>query len=217
MDCHICNKVCNSFIHQKTGIQYYHCEECEYIFKSPKCYQNFEKQKERYNLHQNSERDEGYRAYFKHFLKFILPNISLSDIHRALDFGCGCTSLLAQLLEDKGINCDYYDPIYYPDNLDIVKKYDLIVSTEVFEHLHNPKEVFKELLDRLNDNGYLAIQIEFHTNDQVTFQKWWYPQDTTHIVFFRAKTFSVLCDIYNCRYITDNGKNMVLLKKNSPF
>ena len=212
MNCHICNQKTVSFKHDKTDIKYYHCKSCEYIFKSPECYQDFEGQKERYNLHENNEEDTGYIAYFQRFLDFTLPLVGKPQ--DALDFGCGRTSLLATLLENEGIACDYFDPIYHPDTLDYNKKYDLIVSTEVFEHLHQPRVVFESLLKKLNAGGYLAIQTEFHSNNHESFQTWWYPQDSTHIVFFRAKTFQVLCDIYGCQVVKDNGKNMLILKKN---
>jgi len=211
VNCHICNQQTTSFIHKKTNITYYHCKFCEYIFKSPKCYQDFETQKERYNLHKNNAEDAGYVAYFQRFLDFTLPSVEKAQ--NALDFGCGRTSLLASLLEKEGIACDYYDPIYHPDTLEDDKKYDLIVSTEVFEHLHQPREVFESLLDKLNSGGYLAIQTEFHSNEQESFEKWWYPGDPTHIVFFRAKTFQVLCEIYGCRFVNDNTKNMVVIQK----
>jgi len=211
LNCHICSKSCDSFVHEKTNITYYHCKACEYVFKSPECYQDLEAQKERYNLHENNEEDVGYRAYFQRFLDFVLPYVG--EVQTALDFGCGRTSLLAKLLEKEGISCDYYDPIYHPDTLDDSKKYDLIVSTEVFEHLYQPKEVFESLLGRLHKGGYLAIQTEFHSNEHTSFQKWWYPQDSTHIVFFRAKTFEVLCKTFGCVFVADNGKNMVVMQK----
>ncbi len=192
-------------------MQYYHCIPCEYIFKSPECYQSIEDQKERYDLHENDENDPEYKAYFQRFLDFVLPLVGKPET--ALDFGCGRSSLLAILLGEKGIRCDYYDPLYHPENLNDSKKYELIVSTEVFEHLHDPKEVFEDLLSRLESGGYLAIQTQFHPNDAELFKKWYYHQDPTHIVFFRAKTFKVLCEIYRCEFVGDNGKNMVVIKK----
>ena len=211
MKCHICSKPTVVFTHEKTNITYYHCKACEYIFKSPENYQDLETQKERYNLHENNTEDAGYVAYFQRFLDFTLPLVGKPK--NALDFGCGRTSLLATLLEEEGISCDYYDPIYHPDTLKDNKKYDLIVSTEVFEHLHQPRDVFESLLEKLHSGGYLAIQTEFHSNEEEAFKNWWYPQDPTHIVFFRAETFKVLTEIYGCRFIKDNGKNMVIIKK----
>jgi 2-polyprenyl-3-methyl-5-hydroxy-6-metoxy-1,4-benzoquinol methylase len=211
LNCHICNQRTETFVHEKTNITYYHCKPCEYIFKSPECYQDLQKQKERYNLHENNAEDAGYIAYFQRFLDFILPLVGKPQ--NALDFGCGRTSLLATLLKKEGIACDYFDPIYHPNTLDSNKKYDLIVSTEVFEHLHQPRMVFKSLLERLDRGGYLAIQTEFHSNEKVSFKKWWYPQDPTHIVFFRAQTFKVLCEKFGCECIADNGKNMIVIEK----
>jgi len=211
LKCHICNNSVDSFVDEKTKIVYYHCDSCEYIFKSPEYYQDFKAQHVRYDLHENDENDAGYRAYFQRFLDFVLPRIEKPGA--ALDFGCGASSLLAQLLEEKGIGCDYYDPIYHPKEDEKDKKYDLIVTTEVFEHLHQPKEVFVKLLGQLDEGGYLAIQTQFHSNRIETFKKWYYHQDPTHIVFFRVKTFRKLCEMYGCELLSDNGKNMVLLRK----
>jgi len=199
-----------TFKDSKTGIDYHHCKPCEYIFKVPSYYQDFKTQEARYNLHTNDENDLGYKAYFQRFLDFVLPQITSPK--DALDFGCGASSILATLLESEGFTCDYYDPIYHP-TLNEDKSYDLIVCTEVFEHLHNPREIFKTLISKLNKGGYLAIQTQFHSNDTEVFKKWYYHQDPTHIVFFTAQTFQVLCKIHHCNYIASNGKNMVLIQK----
>ena len=211
MRCHICNEPTLMFIDEKHQMLYHHCRDCEYIFKDPSVYQKIEEQKARYDLHENEEDNEGYRAYFKRFLDFLLPAVRKPQ--NALDFGCGESSLLASMLEEEGIACDYYDPLYHPDGLLESKKYDLIVSTEVFEHLHQPREVFEDLVERLNVGGYLAIQTEFHPNEMGAFMNWYYTQDPTHIVFFSVKTFEVLSDLSKCRVIDDNGKNIVVIKK----
>ena len=211
MKCHICHNSCGSFIDEKKKIKYYHCDHCAYIFKSPEYYQELSAQKERYNLHENDENDAGYQAYFQRFLNFILPLVGKPET--ALDFGCGATSLLCKMLEKEGIACDYFDPIYHPETLYDEKKYDLIVSTEVFEHLHQPREVFESLLERLEEGGYLALQTQFHANDREAFKRWYYHQDPTHIVFFTVRTFKVLCKIYGCELMGDNGSNMVVIKK----
>jgi hypothetical protein len=210
--CQICGAAAaDTFRDKKSKMLYYTCSACEYIFKSPEYYQSIEEQKARYDLHENNENDPGYEAYFKRFLDFVLPLVGKPST--ALDFGCGRSSLLAKLLGRKGIECDYYDPLYHPENLNDSKKYELIVSTEVFEHLHHPKKVFEGLLARLENGGYLAIQTQFHPNDTEAFQKWYYHKDPTHIVFFRAKTFSVLAKQYGCKFVGDNGKNMVVIQK----
>jgi len=214
VNCHICSGSTQSFLDEKTHITYYHCKGCECIFKSPEYYPDFSTQKERYNLHTNTEDDAGYIAYFQRFLDFLLPHMDKAtfDTMKALDFGCGASSILAKMLEKEGMVCDYYDPIYHPV-LDEKKKYHLIVSTEVFEHLHHPKEVFKSLVERLESGGYLAIQTQFHSNEIDTFKKWYYHQDSTHIIFFRAQTFRTLAEEFACKIVVENQKNMILIKK----
>ncbi|QOR61053.1 class I SAM-dependent methyltransferase [Sulfurovum sp. ST-21] len=211
MECHICDGAVESFVDGKTDISYYHCHTCEYLFKSPECYQGIEEQKARYDLHENDENDEGYRAYFQRFLDFVLPLVG--EPENGFDFGCGKSTLLADILNNIGVVCDYYDPIYHPDLPDNSKKYELIVSTEVFEHLHDPRSVFSSLAARLKEGGYLAIQTQFHPNDRVAFREWYYHKDPTHIVFFRPKTFQVLAERFGCKVLADNGKNMIVLKK----
>lgn len=213
MNCHICKQNTSGFIHPKIEILYYHCKDCECIFKSPRYYQDLSTQKKRYDLHQNNDDDLKYISYFQKFVDFTLS--SISPPKNALDFGCGRSIALSKLIEDNKITCDYYDPIYHPKN--IIKKYDLITCVEVFEHLHQPLEVFEKLLSYLHDGGYLAIQTAFHTNNQEEFEKWYYPNDPTHIVFFRPKTFEVLAKKYYCTYVKDNNKNMILLQKKSAF
>ena len=211
MRCHICNEPTMMFVDEQNQMLYHLCSECEYIFKTPSVYQDLEAQKARYDLHENAAESSGYRAYFQRFLDFVLP--AVRNPKNALDFGCGESTLLASMLEEEGIACDAYDPIYHPDGLDENKQYDLIVSTEVFEHLQQPREVFEMLLNRLNDGGYLAIQTEFHPNEMAAFKNWYYPKDPTHIVFFREKTFEVLASLYKCRVVDDNGKNIVVIRK----
>ena len=58
MNCHICDKPTESFKHEKTNITYYYCEACDYIFKSPECYQDLSTQKERYNLNNEDHADD---------------------------------------------------------------------------------------------------------------------------------------------------------------
>jgi len=211
MQCHICKEETDTFQDEKSGITYHWCKGCEYIFKDPSCYQNIEEQKSRYDLHENDPEDEGYRAYFQRFLDFVLPLAGKPET--VLDFGCGRSTLLANILNNIGIECDYYDPIYHPENTYDSKKYDLILSTEVFEHLHDPKAVFTHLVEHLEEGAHLALQTQFHPNDEKAFKKWYYHKDPTHIVFFRPKTFEVLATMYGCEVLADNAKNMVVLKK----
>jgi SAM-dependent methyltransferase len=211
MVCHICQTPTEILKDEKGTLSYHHCRSCTSIFKSAEHYRPLDEQKKRYDLHENHEDDAGYRAYFQRFLDFVLPHTK--EVKRALDFGCGRSRLLAKMLEAHGIACLSYDPIYHPDEHYTEQTYDLIVSTEVFEHLHHPREVFGSLVSLLEEGGYLAIQTQFHPNEAEAFRSWYYHKDPTHIVFFTAQTFDVLADMFGCRVITHNHKNMVLIQK----
>jgi len=212
MSCLICNHDTKKFLDEKSTIAYYYCPHCQCISKSQEHFKPISEQKARYDLHENDPEDEGYRAYFRRFLDFVLPLVGTPK--SALDFGCGRSSLLAEMLKEEGTGADYYDPVYHPDNLDDSKKYELIVSTEVFEHLHAPKAIFAQLLEMLEEGGYLALQTQFHPNNVEAFKKWYYHLDPTHIIFFTPHTFSVMCEMYGCTLVADNRKNMVVIRKN---
>ncbi len=214
MKCLICAKKCDSFEDTAKGILYYECYSCGFIMKSPEHLSDFSEQKKRYDLHNNSPESEGYRAYFQRFVDFVLPCVDTPK--NALDFGCGESSLLAQILTHNQISTDFYDPIYHPKEVYKDKKYDLIVSVEVFEHLHNPKDIFKMLIEHLQPNGYLAIQTAFYQNNRERFLHWHYRLDPTHVIFFSLKSLEKLADIFNMRVIKNDAKQMILMqKKNS--
>jgi SAM-dependent methyltransferase len=213
MDCIVCSASSRRFKDEKTGITYTQCDRCGLISKNPECFQDFASQKERYDLHENDAENVGYRDYFQRFLEFVLPQAG--EVRTALDFGCGASTLLADMLAEEGIDCDYYDPIYAPDDAYRRRHYDLILSVEVFEHLHRPDETFTHLVERLNPGGFLAIRTEFHPDDIERFLGWYYRMDSTHVVFFRPETFRYLAQRNGCLYLGDNGKNMLLIQKSS--
>ena len=211
MNCLVCDTVTDRFVDRKSSILYYQCKSCECIFKSPDVHKDFAEQKERYDLHENSNESKGYKAYFQGFIDFIFP-LSIWP-KRTLDFGCGESTLLANMLRDKGIECDSYDPIYHPGIAYNSKKYELITLVEVIEHLHEPREIFLELIALLEEGGYLAIRTEFLPSSISDFLKWYYILDPTHVVFFSEKTFEALCEDNGCTIIKCDNKNMILIKK----
>jgi len=135
------------------------------------------------------------------------------EISRALDFGCGEGEVLPIVLERNDIKCDRYDLFYFPQKIYEDKKYDLICSTEVFEHLQNPLTMFKKLLLHVEDNGYLLLMSAFHPDDNERFLKWWYIRDITHIGFFNLDTFKCIAKELNLRIVKHNDKNTIMFQK----
>ena len=74
------------------------------------------------------------------------------------DFGSGPSPVLAELLSSNhGYTMDIYDKFYSPLKIYKNKKYDLVISTEVVEHLDNPIIYFKLFKELLNEQGTLSI------------------------------------------------------------
>lgn len=210
--CKICD--CNTTVisDENTNKDYYRCLECDYIFMDKNHYLDAKSEKKHYDNHDNNLESLGY---VKMFEKLIDEFVSLyaKNIKKALDFGCGEGEVLPILLERCGISCDRYDLFYFPDKVYKDKKYDLVCSTEVIEHLVNPLDTIKELSSHLNKDGYLLLMTYFHPSDDEKFLKWFYIKDVTHIGFFSLKTFKYLISELNLKIVKHNSKNTIMFRK----
>jgi 2-polyprenyl-3-methyl-5-hydroxy-6-metoxy-1,4-benzoquinol methylase len=208
--CKICESKTSILKDEKTSKIYHKCPKCKYIFLDDEFYIDEQKEKKHYDKHHNNLESLGYVKMFEDLRdEFIKP----LGINRALDFGCGEGEVLAIVLERTGMECDRYDLFYFPEKIYKDKTYELICSTEVFEHLQNPLEIFKELLLHVEEGGYLLLMSAFHPDNDDEFLKWWYIRDITHIGFFNLKTFEYMADIFNLKIIKHNGKNTIMFKK----
>jgi SAM-dependent methyltransferase len=117
------------------------------------------------------------------------------------------------MFREQGWDAVRYDPIYHPDTAYTHQHFDLIVSTEVFEHLDDPVGVMSHLHGCLAPGGYLALQTQFYPEDTGEFLQWYYRLDPTHIGFFAPQTFRWLASKYGMEYVTDDGRNKVLLRR----
>jgi len=210
--CKICNAKSSKIVDDKTSKVYYWCKECEYISLDPSFYIDRVSEKKHYDKHHNNLESTGYVKMFEDLVdEFVLP--FKKDIKTALDFGCGEGEVLPIVLERSGFICDRYDLFYFPKKVYIGKKYDLILSTEVIEHLKNPLATIEEILSHIKDGGHLILMSMFHPKTAGEFFKWWYIRDITHIGFFNLKTFKYLAQKYNLKIIKHNDKNIVMFKK----
>ncbi|MCF6340949.1 MAG: class I SAM-dependent methyltransferase [Sulfurimonas sp.] len=210
--CKLCSSNTNSIVDGKTKKIYHKCLVCQYIFLDKKFYINNVCEKKHYDKHHNDLESLGYVEMFNNLIdEFIEPYIK--EIKTVLDFGCGEGEVLPILLEHREVKCDRYDLFYFPKKIYIDKQYDLILSTEVFEHLQNPLEILKELLIHLKKDAYLLLMSAFHPNDNDEFLKWWYIRDITHIGFFNITTFEHIASEFNLEIIKHNTKNIILFKK----
>lgn len=210
--CKICNNETIDIVDNKTKKIYHKCLECEYIFLDEFFYVDEVREKKHYDKHHNSFESLGYVKMFEDLIEeFVAP--LKENIKSALDFGCGEGEVLPILLERNNIVCDRYDLFYFPQKVYLGKEYDIILSTEVFEHLKNPLEIFKELLSYVKKDGYLLLMSTFHPSNDEKFLKWWYIRDITHIGFFNLKTFEYIADALDVKIVKHNLKNIIIFQK----
>ncbi|SFL62334.1 class I SAM-dependent methyltransferase [Halanaerobium salsuginis] len=191
--------------------KYYYCQDCELIFLENEAIISPQKEKARYEEHNNSFQNKGYVSMFRDFIDSVLvPYLSLSS-KQILDFGCGSAPVLAKLMTAKDNQVDYYDPYFYSDKFFIKKSYDLITATEVLEHLSNPYRELELLTSLLNQGGYLAVMTSFHSGPE-EFVDWWYKSDLTHITFYNLNTFKMIASIFDLKIIYTDQKKYILFK-----
>jgi SAM-dependent methyltransferase len=203
-------KICLSPTHKdkdKKGRLYHFCGSCGFISLDPLFYLSESEEKERYELHNNSSDNKGYVQWLRNFLEIaVLPNLKGSD--KILDFGSGPQPVMKELLEGEGFHVDIYDKYFHSESLS--GTYDMIISTEVFEHLKDPLSVFLQLKERLNPRGFLVLKTSFRPESDSDFLRWWYKEDSTHIGFFSRKTFAYISEYSELNvYYTDDDSIVI--------
>jgi len=212
MKCKICKKQTEIFFDDTMRSNFFHCKECEFIFKDEEKIVSNERELKQYLQHNNSEESPGYKEMFEDFIsKCVTPY--KKNIKNVLEFGCGPGPVLAKMLENESLKVDRYDKFFYPDTVYESKTYDLITSTEVIEHIKDPMNTMKLFNRHLVKNGYLSLMTQFHSNSRTDFLKWWYRRDPTHISFYRPKSFEVLAEIFGFEILFSDSKKLTVMQK----
>lgn len=209
-ECPICSYISSAKIYSNaTSQDYWFCTNCYLIWLDASYFLNAENESARYQLHNNSINESGYVNFLENAIRPTLPFISTKNI--GLDFGCGPSPVLAQILKQKNIPCYYYDPFFFPDMPEI-NTFDFIFATECFEHFYHPKKTIDKIISLLSQNGILTIMTEMWL-DKSHFSNWYYTKDPTHVCFFHQKTFDFLAQLYHLQYLYNNQKRILIFKK----
>lgn len=212
MICKICDHETILVYDKQFDINYYRCEHCEFLFMDSEAIVSFEEERAIYDTHENSIENQGYVDMFKNFLdKCVLPFKQTGSL---LDFGSGPEPVLIQVINrDYNFETQHYDLHYAPDKVYEGQMYDVIVSTEVVEHISDPLPVFELLTSHLKPNGIFAFMTLYHLNDDLHFSDWWYRRDETHISFFTLKTLEVIAAKCGCEVIYTDNKRLTTFRK----
>ena len=212
MSCKICFSDTKPYQNPHIPTRYDYCPRCECIALDAAFKVSASQEKHQYDQHNNSLENTGYVQMFENFLDFFWERVS-GITPKVLDFGSGPSPVLAQLMQKRGACVHCYDKFYHPDDAFQTHTYDLITSTEVFEHLDSPVQTLTLLTKHLHSGGYIALMTLFHPNKQEDFWAWWYRRDPTHITFFTSKTLEILADLCGLELVETDGKRVALLKK----
>lgn len=190
---------------------YYQCRFCSLVFVPSAQFLSDEDEKKRYDLHQNSPDDPGYRRFLQ---KLLTPLQSrLAPESSGLDFGSGPGPVLSLMFKRAGHSMMLFDRFYAPDPAVFKKQYDFITAAEVLEHLRDPKGELERLWFCLKQGGILGIMTQSPV-DRDAFSQWRYKDDLTHVCFYPPETFKWLASQWDAD-LTFAGSDVVLFKKYS--
>jgi len=209
--CKICQGDTTKMVDKKKNIVYYRCKSCGFVYLDDSKIIDNDSERKHYEKHNNGFDSLGYVKMFEDFIDVAIAPYA-EHIKTALDFGCGRGPVLAELLHRMGMEVDKYDIYFYPQKVYEGKKYDLITSTEVFEHLQNPIEWLRLLAQHTNDNGYIVLMTKFPPADDKIFLDWWYRRDITHISFFTPKSFEIMAKKVGLNEIRTIDENIVVFQ-----
>jgi len=214
MNCPLCGSLAAWFASGE-GRAYHLCPCCALIFVPEAHFISREEEVKRYLEHENSLDNPGYVAMFQK--KIDLLATACPGARSALDYGCGYEPVLKALLERQGYRADVYDENFFPAPPPRAD-YDLVISTETFEHFKAPAREIEKILSLLSPAGFLAVMTRFAPAggggpSRADFDRWYYKRDPTHIVFYSEKTFSWIADHFDLAIVYNNREDFVVLQK----
>ncbi len=215
MKCPLCHHPSPSFHLQADLREYWLCPKCALVFVPPEFFISQEDEVNRYREHENNLDNVGYVKMFQEKINTV-KKIS-PGVNTVLDYGCGYEPVLKTLLSREGYQADGYDSNFFPSE-ESDKEYDLIISTETFEHFKEPRNELTRLVPRISNEGYLAVMTRFYpvknnTLCPETFSKWYYKRDPTHVAFYCPKTFSWIADEFAMNICHNNENDFIIMQK----
>ncbi len=188
LSCINCSSEETFLIYKNSLREYLECSFCQLIFVPRNQLISTDEEKSRYDNHENSAEDSRYREYLTGIFSGISPYLVSGST--GLDFGCGASTLLAQIFEEHDFKMSSYDLYYLPDDEIWQKKYDFIVLSEVIEHFREPRQIMEKLSGILRPQGQIFVKTKFFELEKEKFGNWFYKNDPTHIQFFNQASLN---------------------------
>ena len=199
--CPLCYNTDTAQLDQNKQRAFWSCSNCYLVFVPAHQHLSADEEKKIYDYHQNDITDSGYRKFLSRLASPLLER--LPEHASGLDFGCGPGPALADILRKQGHEVALFDQYYEVRPEALTQQYDFITSTEVFEHLRNPRVTIGKLVEMLRPGGYLGVMTKL-IPELERFCDWHYTRDLTHICFYEQRTFEYLAE--------QHGLNLEILR-----
>lgn len=189
---------------------YWVCGQCDYIFRDFSERLAPPAEKVRYEMHENIE-SPGYRRFLLPVVEVTLKYLDTISHPVGLDYGSGPTPFLSRLFAEKHIELICYDPFFAPDEKVFERTYDFVTSTEVFEHMYEPRRDLNRIVSILKPGGLLVVMTSIPPAEEI-FKTWSYRRDETHVGFFSRRSFAYIAREWNFE-ILDSHENIWVMRK----
>lgn len=208
LHCKICLNLVEDSIKCNDGRIFHHCSNCKFTFLDDTFRLDADSEKARYELHENSIEDQAYVKFLTRFIDYAVKPY-LEKGMSILDYGSGPEPVLAELLRRHGYEVDIYDSFYSKNKPSLT--YDMIVSTEVFEHFYEPTRDFEFIISLLKPGAYLSVMTSLNPGLD-KFIDWWYKNDPTHVSIYDKKTFEFIANEHKLKLLESNSKDMLIFQ-----
>lgn len=205
MICSICSAnapaYCSARVLGKYEVQYYRCDQCQFIFTESPYWLN-----EAYNS-AITRLDIGLvqrNQLMTPVVKAVI-NKWFNPRGRFIDYGGGY-GMLVRMMRDEGFDFyrqDIHCENLYAESFDITDippfRADLLTAFEVFEHLVDPVAELEKML-ALSDTILFSTTIQPTSN--VSPESWWYfiPETGQHISLYSRSSLQALADRFELNY-----------------
>ena len=167
---------------------YWGCNACLLVFVPSRYHLSPEDARARYDKHRNRPGQpgyEGYRKFLTRLVNVVVPRLAVGA--DGLDFGCGPSPVMGNIMEQRGFTISNYDPLFVVDSAVLKRKYDFVLCSETVEHFTQPAEDWKLLVRSVKPGGLLAVMTQ-RLVEEKQFADWYYKRDATHVSFYAQTT-----------------------------
>ena len=221
MNCKICDAVSNEIMSRKMlgkyDVKYYQCSDCQFIqtdepFWLEEAYKNAITKLDIGLVYRN----ENITPVISTLIKLLF-----SEGKRFIDYGGGY-GLFVRMMRDRGF--DFYRQDIYCENLfakhfdlsDLPpnSKFDILTAFEVFEHLPDPVDKVKKMLE-FSDNILFTTELQPKSFEEL--KDWWYlmPDLGQHISLYTERSLYKLAEKFDLHLLSNRSIHLLTKKPKS--